>query len=148
MTEEQIAPIGVRISAGLLFFVGATAVLPFIFCIYLFGNCLAGRDSHGATAATLVVAALNGAFIVLCIRGASAMHRGRRWGASVATAMGFCLLALSAPLTFDYFHPERQSADEYFLIMLVPLFVAVGLWWCVYLNLPHARAYLRSLERH
>ena len=41
----------------------------------------------------------------------------------------------SAMSLYDWFHPVRQAPDSYFVILIIPSFVAVGLWWCIYLNL-------------
>ena len=65
-----------------------------------------------------------------------------RWGAYVAMAFGLLLLLFTGVIVYDMYHPEKQSADEYFLILIVPFTTAVGLWWWVYLNLPHVRARL------
>jgi hypothetical protein len=119
----------VRVSAGMLLvsgFILALQSAAFFFLMDLFmikHSAVGHRTQTAAAFAAIIFAALS----YLCIRGASALYRGRRWGAYVGTAMGSCLLALSAPLVFDYLHPERQSADEYFAIFPVPFFIALGM---------------------
>ena len=140
---------GVRVSAGMLLVLGLilalrSAAFVFLTAVVTIKHSAVGHRTQAAAALAAIIFA---AASYMSIRGAAALYRGCRWGANVGTAMGSCLLALSALLVFDYLHPERQSADEYFLIILVPFFMALGMWWCIYLNLPHVRAFLRSVQQ-
>lgn len=115
--------------------------------------CLAaiepGHSSVGrrTPAALLLAGLIFAALSYVCIRGAQALTIGWRSGANVGAFMALCLFAFSGDLVFDFFHPERQSADEYFLFILVPFFIALGMWWCIYLNLPHVRAFFRRHQQ-
>jgi hypothetical protein len=42
-------------------------------------------------------------------------------------------------------HLQERSGEKLALAgpSIVPFTLVVGLWWCIYLNLPHVRAYLR-----
>jgi hypothetical protein len=42
-------------------------------------------------------------------------------------------------------HLQERSGEKLTLAgpSIVPFTLVVGLWWCIYLNLPHVRAYLR-----
>ncbi len=99
-------------------------------------------DRRDSLLTLLMVVAVTAAITYLCFRAAAALRNARRWAAYVATGFGLLLLLLSADFFYDWFHPERQSPDEFFGILIVPFCVAVGLWWCIYLNLPRVRAYL------
>lgn len=59
---------------------------------------------------------------------------------------GLLLLSFSGMFIYDWFHPERLGPDEYFSILSVPFFIAVGLWWCLYLNLPYVRAHFKNMR--
>jgi hypothetical protein len=79
----------------------------------------------------------------ISFRAAAALRDGSRWGAYVAMAFGLLLLLFTGSFVYDIYHPERQGPDDYFGILIVPFTLVVGLWWCIYLNLPHVRAYLK-----
>ena len=64
----------------------------------------------------------------------------------MAMLLGLSYLGLGAGFFYDCFPPERQSPDEHFGILFVPVLMAVGLWWCVYLNLPHVRAPMKRVR--
>ncbi len=141
-----------RFSAGLLVALGCLWGLYALLFSSLLGiagvRALQGR-AHLASDArflltSLFVVVIASGFTWLCVRAAKALREGRRWGAYVAIAFGLLLLVFTGGFIYDMYHPERQSPDEAFGILIVPFMFAVGLWWCVYLNLPHVRAHLRS----
>ncbi len=80
----------------------------------------------------------------LCFKAVSALRKARRWAAYVAIAWSFVFLSLGPVWIFGLYHPNRESPDEYFGIVGVPPVIAIGLWWSVYLNLPHVRSNLRG----
>jgi len=88
---------------------------------------------------TLLAAALT----YLCWRAALALFAARRWAANVAIIWGILFLFMAGQFVFDLYHPSRQGPDEYFGLVLIPPIAIVGLWWCIYLNLPHVRRHLR-----
>jgi hypothetical protein len=92
----------------------------------------------------LIVVAATAALTYLCFRAAAALRNAQRWAAYVATGFGLLLLLFSGDFFYDWFHPDRQSPDEYFGIFIVPFCIAAGLWWCIYLNLPRVRNHLKS----
>lgn len=159
LAAERTELMGVRISAVLLFLLGCFSGFCALFLAGLLGAEVSwvwkGRQSkadglHLAGWLLIVVVVCAGA-AYLCIKAAPSLREARVWAAYVAMAIG--LLFLLFPAFFAYllffFHPEQQAQapDDYFVILIVPflcfLFV-VGLWWCIYLNLPHVRAYFRE----
>ncbi len=141
-----------RFSAGLLVALGCLwalyALLFFSLLVIAGVRALQGR-SHPASDARFLLTSTSVIVIAsgltwLCIRAAKALRDARRWGAYVAMGFGVLLLLFTGSFVYDMYHPERQSPDEAFGILIVPFMFAVGLWWCVYLNLPHVRTHLRS----
>ena len=145
---------GLRTSAVLLVCSGA------VFGAYsgLFGVLLAfsvfrslsshpsGLSDHHFRLGILLIAVLCGTLAYLCFRAAPALHDGKQWAAYLAILIGASYLGLSGNVVHDWFHPERQIPDEAFGLLLVPVLTVVGLWWCIYLNLPHVRAHMKSLR--
>jgi len=77
---------------------------------------------------------------------ARAMREAQRWSAYLTMAFGAMFLLVCFFLVFDFFrpfHPEIQAPDADYALLLVPFFFPLGAWWCIYLNLPHVRAYFR-----
>jgi hypothetical protein len=157
LSEQQLnddnygkSPFGLRISAILLAALGCVFALYVLLFGLLLGLSLIHRwqghvpalDRRDSLLTLFMVVAVTAAFAYLCFRAAAALRNAQRWAAYVATGFGLLLLLLSADFFYDWFHPERQSPDEYFGIFIVPFCVALGLWWCIYLNLPRVRAYL------
>jgi hypothetical protein len=139
--------VGVRFSAGLLFALGSC--IGFYALMYsVMGVFIVLRGLHGHDVAwpprqqnpLAITIALCVGLAFLCFKAGEALRRAQRWGAYVAMAFGLVLLLFGANFAYDIYHPERQIADEGFAIFFVPFFVAAGLWWCIYLNLPHVRA--------
>jgi uncharacterized membrane protein YhaH (DUF805 family) len=150
--NERTGLLGVRVSAGLLVALGCLWGLYALFSIVLLGitgvrawksHASAPGDLHRFAALLLVVVIMTG-LTWLCVRAAAALLDARRWGAYVAMAFGLLLLLFSVSFIYDMYHPERQSPDAYFGILFVPFTLLIGLWWCIYFNLPHVRAYLAS----
>jgi multisubunit Na+/H+ antiporter MnhB subunit len=137
---------GLRISAGLLAALGclfALYALLFGFVLFPFWQrrtqALDKRDLFFFLLSFAIAAALT----YLCFRAAAALRNARRWAAYVAIGFGLLLLFFSADIVHDWFHPDpHQLPDEGYVIVLVPFCVTIGLWWCIYLNLPRVRAYL------
>ena len=84
------------------------------------------------------------AFTWLCMRAGKALYDERRWGAYVAMAFGLLLLLFSGDFIYDLYHPEQLGPEGGFLILFLPFTLLLGIWWCVYLNLPHVRVRLAS----
>lgn len=118
-----------------------------LFFLFIIGSLLFQRNHSpfrpSALPVIIVAALTTGALTYLCFKAASALRRARRWAAYVAIAWGLLFLALGGLWIFGLYHPHRESPDEYFDIVFVPPVIAVGVWWCVYLNLPHVKANLR-----
>jgi len=152
LNDEPRSPLGIRFSAGLLFAFGMlwglyALLFAGLFCVFgyrLWGNHVANRQDWHWLVGSLIAMAVSGGLTYLCFRAGAALREARRWAAYVAMGFGLLFLLISGDFVYDMFHPERQSADEYFLILVVPFFFAAGAWWCIYLNLPHVRAYFRQ----
>lgn len=149
-TEENDL-LGLKFSAGLLVALGCLWGLYAVFFTVILG--VAGvraweGQPHSPNARWLMtsflIAIITSALTWLCIRAAQALREARRWGAYVAMAFGLLLLLFTGDFIYDMYHPERQSPDEGFGIFVVPFMLIVGLWWCVYLNLPHVRVRLAA----
>ena len=150
-TNERTSLLGVRVSAGLLVALGCLWGFYALFFVVIMGiTGIRAWKSHASTpdprwfATLLLVVIIMTALTWLCLRAAAALRDARRWGAYVAMAFGLLLLLFTASFIYDMYHPERQGPDEYFGILFVPITLLIGLWWCIYLNLPHVRAYLDS----
>jgi hypothetical protein len=150
MNDDRTSPLGLRISAFLLAASGClfalyalmSGALLSVFAVRGWQNHVPKLDKPSSLLILLMSLAINTALTYLCFRAAAALLNARRWAAYVATGFGLLLLLLSAQFFYDWFHPDRQSPDEYWLVLVVPLFIAIGLSWCIYLNLPRVRAYL------
>jgi hypothetical protein len=97
-------------------------------------------------ATSILIVIFTSALTWLCIRGAKALYESRRWGAYVAMVLGLLLLLFSGDFVYDMYHPERQGPDDYFGILFLPFTLLLGLWWLVYLNLPHVKVRLASMD--
>lgn len=144
--------LGLRFSAGLLVALGCLWCLYAVFFAVILGvegvRAWRGQLHNPSNAhwflTSFLLAVLMCALTWLCIRAARALREARRWGAYVAMAFGLLLLLFTGDFIYDMYHPERQSPDEGFGIFIVPFMLIVGLWWCVYLNLPHVRGQLSA----
>ena len=132
--------VGVRFSAIILVLLACALGLCGLFCIIAVAILLAhhGRLLVGFSLALAGVAML--ATFLICLRAARALQNRRLWGVNVATVCGALAAAFSGLMIFDFFHAGRQSADEYFLYPLAPIFFLLGTWLCIYLNTPRVRS--------
>jgi hypothetical protein len=145
--NDQTSLFGLKISSGLLAALGCLfALYALLFGLVLFrfwqrrAQTLDKRDLFFF----LLSFAITTALTYLCFRAAAALRNARRWAAYVAIGFGLLLLFLSADILHDWFHPDPHPfPDEGYGIVLVPFCVTIGLWWCIYLNLPRVRAYLK-----
>jgi hypothetical protein len=143
---------GVQFSAGLLVALGSLWGIYAVFFAVIFGvTGVRAWRGHGdssssprSLATSLLVVILMIALTWLCLRAAAALRNARRWGAYIAMAFGSLLLLFTGTFVYDIYHPDSMSPDEGFLIFIVPFTLVIGLWWCVYLNLPHVRVHLKS----
>ena len=149
--EQQPELVGLRISAGLLVAVGCViALYPVGFaamlCVFsiqrMTGQALTFRpESWRLMVVGLCVTA---PITYLIFRAASALRNSRRWAADIALLFGSLFLLLSGGFVYDLYHPERAGPDEGFGFFFIPFCFLIGLWWCVYLNLPHVRRQLKA----
>jgi hypothetical protein len=145
--NDRTSLLGLRISAGLLAALGCLFALYVLLFSLLLGASVVRRwqghlpasDKSSSFLTLLIVVATTAALTYLCFSAAAALRNAQRWAAYVATGFGLLLLLFSGDFFYDWFHPDRQSPDEYFGILIVPFCIAVGLWWCIYLNLPRVR---------
>lgn len=131
---------GVRFSAILLVLLGCALGLCGLFCLIAVVIVL---TNHGRSLTSLALG--TGAVVLLaaslaCVRAAMALRNGRLWGANVATVCGGLTVAMGGLIAFDFFHARGQVADEYFIYPLAPIFLVVGAWLCIYLNMPRVRS--------
>jgi hypothetical protein len=150
-TTEETPQLGMRISAGLLVALGCLWGFYAIFSAVILGltgvrawkgNVYSPGNLRLFASLLLTVIILT-ALTWISFRAAAALRDGSRWGAYVAMAFGLLLLLFTGSFVYDIYHPERQGPDDYFGILIVPFTLVVGLWCCIYLNLPHVRAYLK-----
>jgi hypothetical protein len=144
VTPWSDMPAGVRVSAIFLVLLACALGLCGVLCLVAVVTLLVhhGRGLAGLPLGLVGVVGLVTSLV--CFRAADALRSGRRWGANVATACGGLAVAFGGLLVFDLFHPGRQAADEYFLYPVAPIFLLLGAWLCIYLNLPRVRS---SFER-
>ena len=152
-SEEKAGLVGLRISAGLLAGAGCvSAIFPIFFALLLImfavplltgGTPTLRSESWPQTLAGMCVTA---AITYSIFRAASALRNEKRWAAYVALLIGLIFLLFSLCFVSDIYHPDRLGPDGGFLIFLLPFCFPTGLWWWVYLNLPHVRRRLRRLD--
>jgi hypothetical protein len=149
---------GVRVSAVLLTVLGCIiGMYPPFYMIFLgvivfklsHSHFIGPGQQHLLVTLPLVIFA-TAALSYLCFRAASALRRAHRWGAYVAIAFGLFLLWFGGEAMLDLFRPYPPGAvhgeDLFEFLIAVPC-IALGMWWCVYLNLPHVRANLNNAFR-
>jgi hypothetical protein len=153
-TTEQTSLLGLRVSAGLLVLLGCLwGFYALLFSVFFAVTGVRGWKGHFASPNSprsllteLFVVIIMSSLTWLCLKAAVALRDARRWAAYIAIAFGLLLLLFTASFVYDMYHPERQGPDEYFAILFVPVTLFIGLWWCIYLNLPHVGAHLK--DRH
>ena len=96
----------------------------------------------------ILYSALLGVLSLVAMSAAKALIEEKPWAAYVAIGFGLLFLLFAADTISDIYHPERQSVDFEYAVLLIPFLAGSGLWWCVYLNLPHVRAVLRSKKQN
>jgi drug/metabolite transporter (DMT)-like permease len=133
-------PAGIRFSAIILVLLACALGLCGLFCFIALVILLAhhGRSLIGISLGLAGVVVL--AASLVCLRAATALRNARLWAANVATVCGGLAVAFGGLAIFDFFHAGRQSADEYFLYPIVPIFLLLGAWLCIYLNMPRVRS--------
>jgi len=148
--EAPEESVGLRISAGLLAGVGCVFTLyPVGFAgmlVVLAVQVLTGRTPTFRPQSWLLMLVglcVTAPITYLIFRAASALRERQRWAAYLAMLFGVVFLLLSGGFVYDLYHPERAGPDEGFGIFFIPFCFLIGLWWCVYLNLPHVRCQLR-----
>jgi hypothetical protein len=146
--------LGLKVSAGLLAAFGCLLGFYGVVCGVVLGVTGIGSwRGHAYSssnlrwlAASILIVLFTASLTWLCIRGAKALYESRRWGAYVAMILGLLLLLVSGDFVYETYHLERQSPDDYFGIVFLPFSLLLGLWWLVYLNLPHVKVRLGSTE--
>jgi drug/metabolite transporter (DMT)-like permease len=133
-------PTGIRFSAIILVLLACVLGLCGMFCLVALVILLEhhGQSLIGVSLGIAGVAVFAAA--VVCLRAATALRNARIWGANVATVCGGLAVSVGGLITFDFFHAGSHSADEYFLYPMAPIFLLLGAWLCVYLNMPGVRA--------
>lgn len=142
---------GVVFSAGLLTALGGLLAIyvpfyTFMLCVvFVRGSIPPGRHIGSLVVTILGAAALS----YLCFRAGNALNHARRWAAYVAMAWGLLLAYFGGGIILDLFRPYQpgavQGEDLFEFLIAVPC-IAVGVWWCVYLNLPHVRKRIQAVE--
>jgi hypothetical protein len=137
-------PAGIRFSAIILVLLACAPGLCGLFCIIALVISLMhpGRSLVGVSLGLAGIVAL--AVALVCLRAAKALRNAQRWGANVATVCGGLAVAFGSLTIFDFFRVGGQSADEYFLYPVAPIFLVLGAWLCIYLNLPRVRSSFKS----
>ncbi|MBB5344509.1 hypothetical protein [Tunturibacter empetritectus] len=148
--EDEPELVGLRVSAGLLASVGCIfAIYPLGFALLLIVlaiQVLTGRASTlrpQSWPLMLIGMCVSAAITYLIFCAASALRKRQLWAAYLAMLFGVMFLLLSGGFVYDLYHPERAGPDEGFGIFFIPFCFLIGMWWCVYLNLPHVRRQLR-----
>lgn len=138
-TTSADVPVGVRFSAILLVLWACMLGLCGLFCLITVAISLMHGDwSITSFGVGFILAIAAGLF---CVRAAKALRNAERWGANVATVCGGLAVALGSFIIRDFFSSGGgRSADEYFLYPIAPIFVVLGAWLCIYLNIPRVRS--------
>jgi hypothetical protein len=141
---------GLRISGGLLivygflfgFLVASFVLLTFVASLRARRGEILSPANFRLSATVIVILVIMSAFTWLCVRAGKALYAEQRWGAYVAMSFGLLLLLFSGDFIYDLYRAVPVSSDEGFLVLVLPMTLLLGLWWCIYLNLPHVRARL------
>jgi cytochrome c biogenesis protein CcdA len=151
--NDQAKPIGVRLSAGFVIALACLFALYTVFYGVMFAAVLLrhghASDEQQRTLLASTVYAIAGTAVFSCLgfKAASALLRLRKWAAYVAMAEGLLLLVFGGRIIIDLFRPYQpgavQGEDLFGILVAIPCLM-LGLWWCIYLNLPHVRRYFGS----
>ncbi len=141
-----------RVSAIMLAVLGCffAVYVPFLLAILgvLLFRILAGypmpQDTPRVMSVSLAACTVTALLAFLCIRAGAALLALRRWAAYVTMVFGLFLFSFCGNLAYDFYHPHHAVPDEEFGGLFVPFCVVFGLWWWVYLNLPHDRAPMKA----
>lgn len=122
----------------------------FMLCVILirhFSRHTLLSDEHlPSLVATIFVAA---ALSFLCFRAGSHLKKARRWAAYVAVGWGILLIYFGIRIIIDLFRPYQPGGvqgEDFFEFLIAAPCVVIGVWWCVYLNLPHVRRRIQARE--
>jgi hypothetical protein len=120
-SSRSDVPAGIRFSAIILALACALGLCR-LFCFFALVILLAhhGGSLIGIFLGLAGVVVFAGSLV--CLRAATASRNARLWAANMATIFGGLAIAFGGFAIFDFFHAGRQSADEYFLYPLVPIF--------------------------
>ncbi len=71
---------------------------------------------------------------LVSVRSSIALYSGRRWALYTVTFWGLLIASFGGVIIHDSKHPEKQSADEYFVYPLALPLITVGVAMCIYAN--------------
>jgi hypothetical protein len=138
-SPQSDIPAGVRFSAVIMVLFAFGSGLCGLFCLIAVVMLLVNHGSFGTGIALGIGGILVLGACLVCLRAASALRSGLTWGANLAVAVGGFAIALGGTVLFDLFHSRGHIADEYFVYPVAPALLLLGVWLCVYLNIPSVR---------
>ena len=142
---------GIRFSAALLLIVNYLAAVQIAALFVLESAVLLLRHSKQSTSfalCTYLVLSLCGGFVRLSFRAVHALYAGQRWGTYIPFAWAAFFFALTYGLVQDLRHLTPGSPDEDVAFLFLPPLAAIGLWWCIYFNLPHVRSFFKKRSEY
>ena len=122
MHEDRETLRGIRFSASCLYVFGMIVALQAAAFAFLLAGSVAMRKQSvhlSEVVSTLGTIVACGLLAYICIRASKALHQEQSWAIYVADVIGVLVSALVWLLISDIRHPEKQSADEYFLFPLI-----------------------------
>jgi hypothetical protein len=152
MNLSNKMPRGVEASAVLLTVLACLVAVEGALQLVLVCGLGVQRFRHHSTGETSLLAGSLGcvafaAFGLLSYGAARSLRRGQRWAAHVGTGIGLLLLWFGAIVIRDLFLPYKPGAvqgEDFFELLIALPCVTVGLWLCIYLNLPNVLVKLKS----